>query len=399
MLARTVFLNVILICGLLLFSSHAAPPGKGQISNRSAAELFTFDQFIRMAGARRAPALFMHEHENPKIALTQEAREALPTRFSWLDKGIMTSVKVQGTCGSCWAFAAVGMFESLIKRSDGIEEDLSEQQLVNCVPETSGCDGGFGWYAHLYMIDNGIVRESVYPYLDMDWECDLTAPSDYFLTNAWLYMKDGSEGTEERRSKIKQILMTYGPVDSVMALYEDFYRDYASGVYVYNGIDEFMTYHGVVIVGWADDDSVPTGGYWIVKNDWGPTWGENGYFRIAYASDEHDLIEFDVRYGLYNGIGNDPPFFSEMEEIYHGQEGAELIIRDYAQDPDGDAISYSGRNLPMGMNIDPATGIVSWIPDYTQAGDSEITITVSDGEYSFHMLVPIKIVNVKVIKR
>ena len=61
---------------------------------------------------------------------------------------------------------------------------------------------------------------------------------------------------------------------------------------------------------------------------------------IAYASDEHDLIEFDIRYGLYNGIGNDPPFFSEMEEIYHGQEGEELIIRDYAQDPDGAAIYY-----------------------------------------------------------
>lgn len=340
------------------------------------------------------------EIENVIITLTKDARETIPAQFSWLEKGMMTSVKDQNmtACGSCWAFAAVGVFEALIKRSDGVEVDLSEQQLVNCVPETYGCDGGNGFYAHLYMVKNGIVRESVYPYLAKDWECDLTAPSEFFLTKAWNYRISAKETKTERRKKIKYLIMTYGPVDSVMVVYEDFYYDYTSGVYIYDGKAAKRTYHGVVIAGWTDDDSIPTGGYWIVKNCWGESWGENGYFRIAYDSQNYNIIEFDIRYSLYNGIGNDPPYFEGIEDEYQGQEGSELIITDYAKDPDGDALTYSARDLPPGMDLNPVNGTITWTPDYTQAGDYNIIITISDGAYSFYKGISISITNVKKVK-
>jgi len=350
-----------------------------------------------MLGARPAPSRFVYS--KPRIALTKEALQAIPDKFSWLEKGIMTSIKFQGTCGSCWAFAAAGVMEALIKRSDGVEVDLSEQQLVNCVPETYGCDGGFGWYAHVYMVNSGIVRESVYPYQDRDWPCDLTAPSEFYLTKAWLYMKDGSETKLERRQKIKHIIKTYGPVDTVLQVYEDFYRNYTSGVYIYDGISAPLFFHGGVIAGWKNDSAVPTGGYWIIKNDWGPAWGENGYFRIAYDSEFFDIIEFDIRYGLYNGIGNDPPYFNGLENEYDGREGIELVISNYAEDPDGTAIIYSAENTPAGMSIDASTGIISWTPRYIQAGNHTFTISISDGTYSFHRLVTLNIKNVKKIKR
>jgi C1A family cysteine protease len=324
----------------------------------------------------------------------------IPATFSWLDRGIMTSVKDQNLaqCGSCWAFAAVGVFEALISRSNNQKVNLSEQQLVNCVPECSGCDGGNGFYAHLYMVENGIVRENVYPYLAMDWECDLTEPSEFYLTKAWNYRIIEAETQAERRNNIKYIIMNYGPVDSVMAVYEDFYYSYKSGVYQYDRISPFRTYHGVVIVGWVDDDSFHTGGYWIVKNCWGKSWGENGYFRIAFDPLDYNIIEFDIRYSLYNGLGNDPLYFEDMEEEYQGYEGRELTIADYATDPDGDTITYTIQGSPQGMSLDQTTGTITWNPDYTQAGDYSMILTISDGIYSIPKKVVINIINVKKIE-
>ncbi len=269
MSVRNIYRILIIICSMFLFFTCLVSSETGQVTNKSAAELFPLHQLKLFRGERPASG----DQKNTKITLTKKEIDALPSIFSWVEKGIMTSVKDQNmaACGSCWAFAAVGVFEALIKRSDGIEVDLSEQQLVNCVPETSGCGGGNGFYAHLYMVANGIVRESVYPYLARDWECDLTEPSEFYLEKAWNYRADGTETKLDRRQKIKHLIMTYGPVDSVMAVYEDFYYNYTSGVYIYDGTSPMRTYHGVVIAGWVDDSSIPTGGYWIVKNCWGKT--------------------------------------------------------------------------------------------------------------------------------
>ena len=387
----------IIICGVFLLFSLLVSPGTVQVTNKSAAELFPFDGFIWIPG--EIPSFDPYEYENPRIALTDEALEAIPTSFSWFEQGIMTGVKDQNIaeCGSCWAFAAIGVFEALIKRSDGFEVDLSEQQLVNCVPETYGCDGGNGFYAHLYMVANGIVRESVYPYLARDWECDLTEPSEFYLTKAWNYRIDSTETKAERRQKIKHIIMTYGPVDAVMAVYEDFYH-YTDGVYIYNGTAEQRTFHGVVIVGWVDDNSISSGGYWLVKNCWGKTWGENGYFRITFDAPDYNIIEFDIRYSLYDGIGNDPPYFEDISDTFDGYEGRQLSFTAAAAETDGDTLTYSGQNLPPGMNVDSSTGIVTWTPDYTQAGSYTITITVTDGAYTISRPVSVNIINVKKIK-
>ena len=243
---------------------------------------------------------------SPTASMSSSSLQPIPEEFSWVERGIMTSVKDQriAECGSCGMHSAVGVLEALVRQRDGVEVDLSEQQLVNCVREMSGCGGGWSYWAHAYMVRNGIVRESVYPYLASEWECDLTAPSEFYLTKAWSYRPFGAQPKSERREAIKHIIMTYGPVDAVMAVYEDFYNDYISGVYVYDGVSPFRTYHGIVIAGWVDDASVPTGGYWIVKNEWGEAWGENGYGRVMYDPEDLNLIEFDIQYALYDGNGN-----------------------------------------------------------------------------------------------
>ena len=87
----------------------------------------------------------------------------LPEEFSWLDEGYVTSVKNQGSCGSCYVFAALAALESQYLINGGREEiDLSEQVLVNCV---NGCDGGHSSNAFDYIVKYGIASEKDFPYV------------------------------------------------------------------------------------------------------------------------------------------------------------------------------------------------------------------------------------------
>ena len=369
-----------------------------KVTNKSAADLFPMDRSCSIKGELvdlKSPDI---EIMNPY--LPEDKISELPASFSWLELGMMTPVKNQQLeqCGSCWAFAAVGAFESWIKRSDGCEVDLSEQQLVNCVFDWGGCNGGNGFYAHLYMVDNGIVREEVYPYKAIDGPCNVPEPSEFYLTKAWNYLISDTETKLQRRQNIKHLLMTYGALDAVMAVHTDFFDHYHSGIYTYDGLSLFRFYHGVVIVGWKDDGTLPNGGYWIVKNCWGESWGENGYFRIEYDSPEFNIIEFDIRYGLYNGQGDDPPYFDGLEDSYSGQEGSQLIIGDYAIDPDGGPLFFEVNDAPLGLSIDPSSGNISWTPDYTQAGNHQVVISISDGPYKIYEQISFDITNVKRIR-
>jgi C1A family cysteine protease len=394
---RDIFRISLIICILFLLPGLLVSSDTEKITNRTAAELYPIDSFI--SKKIEEPFLNADEFRGTKIILTQEDIDNLPANFSWYKKGIMTSVKDQQTCGSCWAFSAIGVFEALIKKSDGIEVDLSEQQLVNCFADGKGCWGADSFLAAVYMVENGIVREGVYPYKNDQWECDLTESSEFYLDAARYLPMDAAESKLERRQKTKYLIMNYGPIDTRMIAYEDFWFYYSSGVYIYDGVSKVRTGHAVVILGWVDDDSISTGGYWLVKNSFGETWGENGYFRAAYEPEEHNVIGFDpIRYSVYNGMGNDPPYFDDISYEFDGYEGSELSFTAAVVDPDGDKLTYSGLNLPQGMNVGSATGTVTWTPNYTQAGSYTITITVTDGAYTIRTPVSVNIINVKKIK-
>ena len=375
-----------------------------EISNRTAAEIYPYAPFISslpfIKPIERMIKLTADAYYGTRTVLTQEDIDNLPSSFSWLDSGIMTSVKDQQTCGSCWAHSALGVFEALILKSDSLEVDLSEQQLINCFANGYGCWGANSFDAMLYMVTDGIVRESVYPYLSDQWSCDLTEPSEFYLEAARFLPLDPYESKEERRLKTKYLIMTYGPMDVFMLIYNDFWFNYRSGVYIYDGVSDLRTGHGVVIVGWVDDDLIPTGGYWIAKNSFGQYWGENGYFRIAYDAEEYDVIELDiVKYCIYDGEGNDPPYFEPGDFKFLGIEGTEFSFTTGAFDPDGDQLVFSGENLPDGMYIDPITGTFTWNPDYTQSGDHTIIATISDGVHTIRTAVALEITNKKKIKR
>ena len=96
-----------------------------------------------------------------------------PESVDWSDK-VVSSVKDQGLCGSCWAFSACGALEGLCALTRGNIPSFAPQQLVDCAGgpyENEGCNGGDMHNAFWYVIDNGIALESKYPYQAKDKKC------------------------------------------------------------------------------------------------------------------------------------------------------------------------------------------------------------------------------------
>lgn len=108
-------------------------------------------------------------HEYAKKASPIElALKDVPAHWDWRDFGVVTPVKNQGKCGSCWTFSTVGSMESHFMKKYGQFRNLSEQQLVDCAGDFDnyGCNGGLPSHAFEYIMHaGGLATEADYPYL------------------------------------------------------------------------------------------------------------------------------------------------------------------------------------------------------------------------------------------
>jgi C1A family cysteine protease len=193
---------------------------------------------------------------------------AIPAKFSWKDENKMTPVKNQGSCGSCWAFAACGQFEANIKRFDNVTRDLSEQWLVNCDKEYDGCDGGM--YPGTMFQDYGSVYESDVPYKGKDGTC---ASSYTYHEKIISYKEIAMTPTTDQ---IKEAIYNYGPVWAGIVAGTNF-SNYSSGVLSKSDAGDLD--HAILLIGW--DDATQS---WVLRNSWGSSWGESGYMRIKYGA-------------------------------------------------------------------------------------------------------------------
>jgi C1A family cysteine protease len=196
--------------------------------------------------------------------------EELPRKWDWRERGIVTEVKSQGSCGSCWAFGTVAVLESAIKRATDKSVNISEQQLVSCRPRFGSCRGGF--FALGFYKERGANYTEDYPYKASNGFCRTNLPEHEKIAS-WAYV--GQKGRAPTTEELKAAIYQHGPIAVTVSASGAFGR-YKSGVY--NACNQWRTNHIVALVGWDDDEQV-----WIMKNSWGKKWGEEGYMRIRYT--------------------------------------------------------------------------------------------------------------------
>jgi len=234
-----------------------------------------------MTNAKKMLGAILISHEDTSSSAAESVDSSLPSppdaqghppALDWRDNGgdFTTPVRDQGQCGSCWAFAALGAFESRMEiayNNPSINPDFAEQDLVSCAG-CGGCSGATMPCPLNWILDSGVMNESCYPYVGKDTSCN-PGCSRYYRISEWHGVTPLSN-----ENAIKEAL-TRGPVVGTFNVYTDFYY-YESGIYEYTwGILEGG--HGIVIVGWGQDER---GTYWICKNSWGTGWGEGGWFKI-----------------------------------------------------------------------------------------------------------------------
>jgi C1A family cysteine protease len=217
-----------------------------------------------------------------------------PDSIDWRTKGAVTSVKDQGQCGSCWTFSATGAIEGAWAIAKGQLIDLSEEQLVECATGMSygshGCNGGIMEGAFKYVIEHGQCSLSSYPYTSGTGESGSCKSC-----SSVAHMSSCSDVKPNDQISLKAALAKQ-PVAVAISADTRVFQSYTSGVITssscYTSLD-----HGVLAVGYGTENGIE---YYLVKNSWGESWGENGYVKIGRSDSTNDA-------GIC-GIAMDPSF-------------------------------------------------------------------------------------------
>jgi len=226
-------------------------------------------------------------HHN-KTAITAEAKvndelsnvnvNDLPKSVDWREKGCVSEVKDQKQCGSCWAFSTTGAVEGAWCAAGNGQVNLSEQQLVDCGAKegNAGCQGGLMTKGLQYVVDNnGLCSEDDYPYIARrHWLKGCMAKK----CKSQAHIKGYEVVPPNDEKALAAAVAKYGPISiGIQANIRDFML-YHGGVFDAKCGDELD--HGVLLVGYGNDESTKQD-YWVIKNSWGPRWGEKGFIRMV----------------------------------------------------------------------------------------------------------------------
>jgi len=199
----------------------------------------------------------------------------LPASVNWTAQGVVTPVKNQGDCGSCWAFSTTGSLECDYAIKYGKLTSLSEQQLVDCSSSygNQGCSGGWYYYAWEYAASvGGLCTEDSYPYMGVEGSCQQgSCGAKYNSPGNPIYYKVPADDSTDLQTAAASTCV------SVAIEANQFAFQYYSGG-VLTGTCGTSIDHAVLVVGYGTTDGQD---YWLVKNSWGASWGEDGYVLIC----------------------------------------------------------------------------------------------------------------------
>lgn len=217
-----------------------------------------------------------HRSDNAATPFMYADVKDVPASVDWREEGVVTDVKNQGACGSCWAFSTTGSIEGVNALKTGKLVSLSEQQLVSCDRNKDmGCSGGLMDYAFDYVEKNGgIDSEDDYGYWSFDMPCQHRKAEDRTVVTI-----DGHEDVPVNDSEALKKAVAHQPV-SVAICATPSMQFYRNGIIKEDSCCTSLN-HGVLAVGYVDSDNEK---YWIVKNSWGSGWGEDGFFKLSMES-------------------------------------------------------------------------------------------------------------------
>jgi C1A family cysteine protease len=234
------------------------------------------------------------------IVRRQLDRSGLPSSFDLRKAGNkLTAIRDQGACGSCWAFGAYGSLESHLL--PGETADFSEQNLIDKAGFAwTACAGGNLDMAAAYLTRwAGPLSETDDPYDYATADMATISPKKHVQNVVYYPIRSSSSDNDA----LKTAVMTYGALDISMYWVDSGFNDDHDSYYN-AGVTTGGGGHSVCLVGWDDDypaadfnTAAPGNGAFIVRNSWGASWGEDGYFYVSY---------YDTKFAIRGYTGGIP---------------------------------------------------------------------------------------------
>ncbi|XP_055297299.1 procathepsin L-like [Sitodiplosis mosellana] len=266
---------------------------RGEVSYRYGLNKYsdlTHEEFVsEMNGLRTS----LRVRNNPNATVFFEGANAdVPDSIDWRQKGAVTEIKDQGRCGSCWSFSTTGAVEGQHFMKTGKLVSLSEQNLIDCSQSygNRGCNGGWMDQGFQYIKSNGgIDTEQSYPYEGRNDNCRYNDKDSGATVSGFVDIPEGDE------DKLKEAIATIGPISVAIDASNPSFQHYSSGIYSEDNCSSDNLDHGVLAVGYGTENGQD---YYIVKNSWSSSWGENGFIRMARNKNNHCGIASAASYPL-----------------------------------------------------------------------------------------------------
>ena len=234
----------------------------------------------------------------------------LDSSYNAVNDGLISTPQNQGTLGTCWAFSSISAVEANARKNNIGNYNLSEKHMIYSLLSagysdsagkkgkyyTTNFNGGKVTYAASYFFNNyGQLLENEWTYTDQATQITNSAykkgkkilnVSDFELSNVGSY----SACTSSEITYIKKQIINHGSVQATMYIDNSLFKDSSNNYYISKTTDSNLPNHGISIVGWDDNISktkfgASRNGAFIIKNSWGPSWSDDGYFYISY--DDH----------------------------------------------------------------------------------------------------------------
>jgi len=218
----------------------------------------------------------------PKAPIWKPTLQQMPSEFDWGDKNMVTPVKNQGQCGSCWDFSATETMESVWAIGGHSLDELSEQQILDCDTVDQGCNGGWPYDAYQYVMGaGGIETEQDYPYDAEQGSCNFNSGEIDAKFSNWQYVTQSQD-----ENAMQNFLYSNSPLS--VCVDAESWQSYSGGVIGPNdGCGDSLD-HCVQATGWLQVSGVTA---WNIRNSWDTDWGESGYIYLQMGSDVCGVAE------------------------------------------------------------------------------------------------------------